>query len=200
MKDQGGWGGIGAHEHSMNEEAQGKVIKAFAAHNIALHIDDGWMGGGGSVTHKDNIDNDFVDGNGFYRTTYFVNENPGRENIFYWCLFAHRNDPHDEPGIGSVDDEGEAVAFNLDTYGFVVFDNVLGAGFDGNWNWISHETKQACDFMHELGHTLSLDDTGNTDSAMYSPAEDTQHRGFWPMGYSTNEWNSLNFNYLNWRN
>ncbi|MFA5771989.1 MAG: hypothetical protein WC974_04585 [Thermoplasmata archaeon] len=144
MKDPGGWGGIGAHEHKMSFEAQGKVIRAFANHYIALHIDDGWMGGGTSVTHyTDNIpynsqtqfdifnfkggETTDLNGDGVLEPRRF---SVNRYDIFHYCVYVHSIDG----GEGKGDVGGDTFA--------------IGKGV------ISSIPREAVCFMHELGHNL----------------------------------------------
>jgi len=130
--------------HEMSDEAVAKVLWAFARHGIALYIDRGEMGGGGQVTHLDEIyysvpaDPDDTPGDMDdiydYKDAYFSN---AREGIFHWCLMAHLevNDPLLSDILGRGDCPGDT---------FALYDDNL----DGD------ATKQAKTFQHELGHNI----------------------------------------------
>lgn len=124
--------------HTMSSEAKTTVIKAFSRHNIALHIDDGAMGGGTSVTHDDELDyNTEWD---IYYNNYFT---ANRRHIFHHCIMCHLeiNDPWDKDILGRGECPGDA---------FVLYDQNLG----GTWPWTDRTTMQAHVFMHEIGHNL----------------------------------------------
>ena len=94
-----------------------------------LHIDDGSMGGGGTITHHDKFTDDVESD---CKDNYFSNE---RKGIFHYCVFAHKNKDGSNTKLGSADGPG---------YFFVIFD---ANSDDGN-------KKQEIEFMHELGHNL----------------------------------------------
>lgn len=98
--------------HRMSGEAKSLVINAFARHNIALHIDDGCMGGGGDIiSHQDKTafymkpgdNNDLWDykwgngwdlnGNGILNSNEIAylhgHFNYNRWGIFHYCIFAN---------------------------------------------------------------------------------------------------------------
>jgi len=133
--------------HEMSDEAVAKVAWAFARHGIALHIDRGEMGGGGQVTHLDEIyysdpaDPDDTHGDMDdiydYKDAYFSN---AREGIFHWCLMAHNERGTSNWGQGDVRSDTFAV-------------------------YTGHSFNVASVFMHELGHNLNVIDwdTPGTD-------------------------------------
>ena len=131
--------------HKMTMEAKCMVINAFLKaprsifpYGIRLHIDDGLLGGGGSVDFVEILaiedkPGDFDDLNDFY-DHYFSSD---RKRIFRYCVFAHKIDTG-RSGRRSGPDR------------FVIADahEVVNPDAKG------HIYGQAGTFMHELGHML----------------------------------------------
>lgn len=114
------------------EESQNMVIYSFAKQNIGLHIDDGCMGGGNSITMTDELKYLEESEEDVLLSTHFDNTNRG--GIFFYCIFAYRNSPNEGSGSGILGESGKP---------FIVFDAT-------RWD----ATDQAHTFMHELGHNL----------------------------------------------
>lgn len=133
--------------HAMSNNAKEKVINAFSDHDIVMHIDDGSMGGGGSI-------NDFLEeitgeeennlrlNTGLYGT---IDPNaPGnhgfnqvnRKGIFHYCIVAH---------------------YLKDAHGYLGFARTPGYSFEVYDQAIKyHEYSFAKVFIHELGHNIGL--------------------------------------------
>ena len=124
--------------YKMKEKAQFPVIKAFSRNNIGLHIDDGCMGGGGSLNKFDEKFTDSVK-NALSSNTYGTGSNRGFDHTkdnFYYCVFAYKNKEGSSTAYGT--------AYSVPGYYFVVY--------DANTN--NRNQKQETEFMHELGHHL----------------------------------------------
>jgi len=106
---------------------------------ITLHIDDGCMGGGGSLGKHDSKFTDSVESALYANNNYGSGSNTGfdkssRSGIFHYCVFADKNK------------DGSSTSTGFGQYGgdfFVIFDGT----FSGSSN-------QANTFMHEMGHNI----------------------------------------------
>ncbi|RLF68594.1 MAG: hypothetical protein DRN57_03490, partial [Thermoplasmata archaeon] len=77
-------------EYRMKEGAQNKVIRPFGKHDIALHIDDGCMGGGNSIIMTDELKYLSNDENDVLYNQNFRDKNPDRIGIFHWVIFCNK--------------------------------------------------------------------------------------------------------------
>jgi len=145
---------------------------------ITLHIDDGCMGGGGQITHQDELatedkDGDLNDWNDFYGNNNYFNSD--RKHIFRYCIFAHE-----------IDTGKSGRCDHIDLFIVADADSV-----------VNHEIKgQAGTFMHELGHTLGLDDDlfdgiDNDQSDDWTWPWDTDH----PYNRYANYKSCMNYRY-----
>jgi len=120
--------------HRMEETAQNLVIRAFGRHGITLHIDDGCMGGGGSIGWNDNgfitsaEESSLYDSKGYDRTGSFCFK-PEHKGVFRYCILAEDTDGTAH-GSAPGDDFTIGVKHFQSTLSFV------------------HT------FMHELGHNI----------------------------------------------
>ena len=137
--------------------AQNLVIKSFSKHDIALHIDDGCMGGGEALTGS-NFDNDVTDTefkNNYYGNTAVFNSN--RHNIFRYCLIA----PYHEGIYGeSFPQTNPTTGRRYSHYGdrFIIADQEVR-----NEGLFDTETEWSMNFIHELGHGLGLAHPSDND-------------------------------------
>jgi len=183
-------------DHSHRPLYLDDVIDSFANHNIALHIDDGCMGGGrGNIPHTDVLESPWEE-------TYQSQEiyfNPDRLHIFHYCVMAHRilfEGSTDRSGVGGGDS-------------FTVAHEVVKVDRD----WIT------ATFMHELGHTLGLHHYGDVGQCPHAPDHENGagcpdyvsimsyyyqlHPDRWPSSWNGfpsygsrpgwNDWDNLNF-------
>ena len=169
-------------EYRMKEGAQNKVIRPFGKHEIALHIDDGCMGGGeGNIPYKQKMSEEMKDDlfyNKSYYSKYFDSTRHGK---FHHCIFADlgwlHNWNHWHGGQGEF--AGDS---------FIVFE-----GDCDN----SKETANC--FMHELGHNLlgtspsHLDGDGHCDDSDCSMQNDARDG---EVDYCIDCWNSLYLPYV----
>jgi hypothetical protein len=177
-------------KHKMRKGAKDKVTGAFKKHGIALHIDDGSMGGGGPIPHekktkfyRDNGDNnDFWDKHKInsFETTIQKGYYNTRQSVFHYCIFAHNAESDDKSthlGKGEIpytDKKGIEGADDL----IIGDENKLKKnaelldlyGLSDYYDLFQTlgylppvgdaDTIQAAIFMHELGHNLNLEYTG----------------------------------------
>jgi len=170
--------------HRMEERPRNLVIRALGRHDITLHIDDGYMGGGEAIEHDSDISmSDFTDYSygrggsngqmGFTTGLNAVAKGMGdRMGIFFYVLIAHDStDNHFYSG-----QEGETRIWRT-----LILDNRISRGHTSDyWMWV---------FMHETGHIWlgnGIDGThqsagggyehcSNYDCAMY--ADENNYRG-----------------------
>ena len=134
---------------------------------ITLHIDDGCMGGGGTII-KSQFDHisfgDETQGNNphpeylNFHDDFKDNPNPNQDtfddsrvDIFYYCVFAHKTWAYVErDGVWSWRDDREGISSGAD---ILISDSDLGNWLEGD---ADYPTDQAATFMHELGHRLGL--------------------------------------------
>jgi len=120
---------------SLGSYAREKLIAAFADHNIALHLDQGELGGGSETAERverlydrrPGVMNDFFD----FMEKYFTLD---RHGVFFWCLM---------PSGGTFIDGQQVGGFNY------------GDGFTVANTWPTDALLGSA-FMHELGHGLFL--------------------------------------------
>jgi hypothetical protein len=134
---------FGEHEHKLSSAAKTKLITVFADHGIRLHIDDGSMGGGGSITHVDNINE--AQWNAYTTETGGPNGDEGftqnRYGIFFYWLIVHDTNEPVDPIDGPIYYVGQE-AVSPGWYQ-VFFDARVGD--DATRLWL---------YMHEFGHAV----------------------------------------------
>ncbi|RLF73991.1 MAG: hypothetical protein DRN55_01570 [Thermoplasmata archaeon] len=184
--------------HRMEETPQNLVIRAFGRHDITLHIDDGCMGGGEIVPHKDvirfpwagsthNTEDRDGDGNP---------DSPGQLDDFF--DFKYGGDDNFN-GVIDGTETGSLGYFNHNRFGifhYVLFTHETESWYDppgpdpGQWfinaaGWgeqpargtsdgndfiiTSRASNQASVFMHELGHNLGLFHSQERDGSDRDP-------------------------------
>jgi hypothetical protein len=165
-------------EYKMSNEAKEKVILAFFKAckygvNITLHIDDGCMGGGNSITYAKKLSID--EANNLYDNEFTNN----RKGIFYYCVRAFLNP--------SGDDTVGGKAFHIPNDWFVMYMGIWSADNEG---------KMTRNCIHELGHDLGLYHTSHTypagkveGNAKTCMNEDDRYT----VDYHSIEWQSLDF-------
>ncbi|MEW5937437.1 MAG: hypothetical protein AB1665_06440, partial [Candidatus Thermoplasmatota archaeon] len=143
--------------HDLPIEAIWKLKKAFSSGHIALHIDNGWMGGG-TVTNEDpwwiwfsgTGDPNTLDTVEEFKDVYFT---PSRDGIFHWCLMAIYE--HDGPTVIGRSEAGGST--------FVVYHGTLQLLGKADSQHV------ASAFMHELGHNIlgKLDASHQSDDSYH---------------------------------
>ncbi len=140
--------------YTFSKESQYLLCNAFVRHNITLHIDDGGMGEGGELVPYDEImswgalDNT--------RSKYFLhwNNHNWRLGVFHYAIICCQID-FSRPAGGC--------AFATDSF-------TVGGQYVRNWAWAfylqgsSYHKAFASVMMHELGHTLGLNNFGGIDN------------------------------------
>ncbi|RLF69216.1 MAG: hypothetical protein DRN57_01380, partial [Thermoplasmata archaeon] len=148
--------------------AQNKVIRPFGKHDIALHIDDGCMGGGESIKHTETLSEDEF--NDLFDKKYNTNEGftQSRKKIFHYCIFA------DNIWTGR---SGKSYSSNkfVVADGHSVVNPIIG----------SHVKGQAGSFMHELGHSLGLFEGSESKGPGYFPGIDNDKSDDWTWPWNT---------------
>jgi len=123
-------------EYKFPENSQNKVIKRFGKHSICLHIDDGCMGGGGSLNKYDSKFSDTIETqlkNNNYGTGSNKGFTPGRKHIFHYFVIADKNN------------KGSSTAWGFGEY---------MSDFAVQYGGTVRASDQAHNFMHELGHNI----------------------------------------------
>lgn len=126
--------------YRMPERSKQYLLSVFARHGIALHIDDGWMGGGEEIPYDEEPSFDRL-----YRTYFlggFTGDERWRQGVFHYAVLWGPN-----PGKKSVG------GFNFCQDGFVV---CVGTIRTYRLREEARTTTTASLFMHELGHNLGL--------------------------------------------
>ena len=174
--------------YKMSSGAKEDVIEAFKDHNIRLHIDDGSMGGGGPIPHKNSLYYDpneywfWVDGSGdfnnprrkagdnddFYDYKFDPNHfNPNRKGIFHYALFIHDIECEGFPDAGAASDTpGDDICM----------------GHEG----LDSDSDVAKRFMHELGRNFGLGTATTKDTVMYKISVEATC-----IDYIDDEWKSI---------
>lgn len=169
--------------HEMTDEAQYKVIGAFAKQNIHLWIDDGWMGGGQDIGYSEFITfGDTDPDNPTYPDFYTDYKNNGffsinRLGIFHYAIFCDKSWAMSE-GIFTSNRIGLAEAIGGNDF-------IVCTGYSKNT------------FMHELGHDLglmhSMEKAGTFNYPQYydTKSEAKQTIMYYQSGSSTNDYDEL---------
>ena len=133
--------------HRPTKEALRLVVDAFSRQRIALHLDDGSLGGGNEVGHQDStwfldhpLLSDFWD-------IKRLNFDPNRTLVFRYALYVHTI---------AFTPVGIAGMAEIGGNDFIIASHVLEG-------YVNRVYVQAAVFMHELGHTLNLRHGGNDD-------------------------------------
>jgi len=162
------------------KESQYLLCNAFARHNITLHIDDGCMGGGGElIPYREVLTGH---GMGDARTKYFLHwdHHNWRLGVFHYAIISSQIDFSRPVG---------GCAFDVDSF-------AIGEQYVRNWAWAfylqgsNYHRAFASVVMHELGHTLGLNNFGGIDNM------DTRfpwNKGFWEWG---NYRSCMNYRYV----
>ena len=128
--------------HKMKEKAKILVIRAFARHDISLHIDDGCMGGGTNVPMQSSNTFSYPSDWDNYYNSHFLKLKSGsashRDGVFHYCLMAKSK----APGSNSRG-QGGCPGYSGHTDMFVTYD----------MKSLSSKN-QVNGFIHELGHNL----------------------------------------------
>ena len=133
-------------DYTFPKESQWMVENAFAKHNITLHIDDGWNGGGDYVPYQDSLTgNELM----HIRWKYFMNEDAHnwKRGVFHYALICSSIYWSTRPAGGRM---------------FYVDSITVGAEYVRKWTWAlmlqgsDYYTAMASGFMHELGHNLGI--------------------------------------------
>ncbi len=146
--------------HRMRETPQNLVVRAFGRHDITLHIDDGCMGGGGSIGWDDNgfitsvEESSLYDSKGYDRTGSFGFK-PEHKGVFRYCILAedtdgtaHGSAPGDDFTIG-VKHFQSTLSF-VHTFMHEPGHNILGVldtnhqSLSDSWQYIYHSRWPDC--------------------------------------------------------
>lgn len=135
--------GVGGHSHRPQQAEIDAAIQMFACHDITLNVVIS-----NAIGHT-NIINFTGGGSNNFPAIKRANFNSG--NDWHYCLFAHQHSQNPQSsGIADDDDD------------FMV---TLGA-----WpNQIGSSWDSAATFVHELGHNLGLEHSGNMDEDTSGP-------------------------------
>ena len=140
--------------YTFPKESQYLLFNAFARHNITLHIDDGSMGGGGELVPYSEI----ISGNAMdsIRSKYFLHwgSRNWRRGVFHYGIICSQIE-FSRPAGGC--------AFATDSF-------AVGGQYVRDWSWAfylqgsNYYRAFASVVMHELGHTLGLNNFGGIDN------------------------------------
>lgn len=153
--------------YTFPKESQYLLCNVFARHNITVHIDDGSMGGGGDLVPYDGRMNwrELWD----TRDSYFLDQNSWRRGVFHYALICSEIEFRRPAG---------GCAFCADSF-------TIGGQYVKNWTWSfylhgsDYYTAFASVFMHELGHTLGLNDFEGIDN---EKSRFAWNKEFWEWG------------------
>ena len=136
--------GIFGDEHMLWEESQQMVMDKFSEQGIALHIDDGCMGGGGEYFefYEKYIPQEGGIVSEYYKY-HFADE---RKGVFRYCVVVHFAG-WCHPQDYKLDYDVMAIPCNREVYRSFTPPAILPR---------QKRIATACAFMHELGHTLGL--------------------------------------------
>lgn len=138
------------HSHKPNTGALQDVIDAFDAQNIVLHIDDGSMGGGGSIGYEEYITFGQDDpAHPEYPDFYDDYKNGGqfsnnRDDIFHYVIFCDKCWADSGGGFNS---------------------NRAGRGEINGDDFVVCSSQSPYTFIHELGHNLDLSHSMESDGS-----------------------------------
>ena len=155
---------------SFPEKSRYLVWRAFARHNITIHIDDGCMGGGGEAIPFDTELT--VDSLREIRDRYFLHGDPNnwRRGVFHYAVITCF-------GIKAYGRSVSGMAFYIDAF----FIAQLKVAF---WSPLfllhgsSYHRALASVFMHELGHNLGIYN-GNTPGCDNESTKFPWQKGYW---------------------
>ena len=133
-------------DYTFPKESQWMVETAFAKHNITLHIDDGWNGGGDYVPYKDSLTGKDLQA---IRWKYFMNENAHnwKRGVFHYAIMCANIYWSFRPAGGRM--------FYIDAF-------TVGVQYVRDWMWAlrlqgsNYYKALASVWMHELGHNLGI--------------------------------------------
>lgn len=128
--------------YKLDEQQKQKMISRFAEHNISLHIDDGWMGGGEVIEKHDYVN---------YATL----------SNLYWRYFLHNDPLNWRKGVFRYVILSDSLFKNYPGFVFIGWDDAdsfaLSMGYYKNHTpGLLRDRVLVRVFMHELGHTLGL--------------------------------------------
>ncbi|KAA0006482.1 MAG: hypothetical protein FE045_02985 [Thermoplasmata archaeon] len=154
-------------DYTFPKESQWLVETAFARHNITLHIDDGWNGGGDYVPYDDALSGKELQA---IRWKYFMDDNAHnwKRGVFHYALMCSNIYWSYRPAGGRM--------FYIDSF-------TVGVQYVRDWLWAlrlqgsDYYTALASVWMHELGHNLGIFSSN-------SPGCDNDNTRFpWQAGY-----------------
>lgn len=133
-------------DYTFPKQSQWMVENAFAKHNITLHIDDGWNGGGDYVPYDDALTGKELQA---IRWKYFLNEdaNNWKRGVFHYAIMCSNIYWSFRPAGGRM--------FYIDAF-------TVGVKYVRDWLWAlrlqgsDYYTALASVWMHELGHNLGI--------------------------------------------
>lgn len=133
-------------DYTFPKQSQWLVENAFAKHNITLHIDDGWNGGGDYVPYDDALTGMDLRA---IRWKYFMNEdaNNWKRGVFHYAIICSQIYWNYRPAGGRM--------FYIDSF-------TVGEQYVRDWMWAlrlqgsNYYKAMASVFMHELGHNLGI--------------------------------------------
>ena len=155
---------------SFPEKSKYLVWRAFAKHNITLHIDDGCMGGGGEAIPFDG--GLTVNSLKEIREKYFLHGDPNnwRKGVFHYAIITCF-------GVHAFNRRVGGMAFYTDSF-FVAQIRLMALHpifcIEGSNYYIAF----AGAFMHELGHNLGIYN-GNTPGCDNRNAQFPWQKDFW---------------------
>jgi hypothetical protein len=142
-------------DYMLPKESMQMICNAFAKHNITVHFDDGFMGGGGDLIPFD--EKMYGEELQAARLKYFLNGDPNnwRKGVFHYSIIICQMGWQGRPAGGRM---------------FYVDSHCVGGQYVRNWMWAirlqgsDYITAMASVYMHELGHTLGLFDFEGIDN------------------------------------
>jgi len=141
--------------YMFSDQSAQLLCNAFTRHNITVIIDDGLMGEGGELLPYDNLTSFGELRNARDRFFLHWNHNNPRRGIFHYALICAQIDFSRRPAGGC--------AFAIDSF-------VIGGQYVKNWRpsftfqGSDYITAFASVYMHELGHTLGLNNFEGIDN------------------------------------
>ena len=170
-------------DYRLSKRSQQLLMTTFTKEKITLHIDDGWMGGGGdSIPYDKSLTIKDIEG---IRMKYFFQGDPEnwKKGVFRYAIMGSQIE------LESMDYIAGGISIYFDTIGIGVhyikthFMCLLHSRFDS-------DISIASGLMHELGHTLGI-------TPLNTPGCDKSgnpfHKDFWIYG---NYYSAMNFRYV----
>jgi len=137
--------GLFGYEHVFWEESQQMLMDKFTEHGIAVHIDDGIMGGGGEYFPF--YEKYIAQESGLASEYYKYHFADARKGVFRYCIIVHN--------AGWAHPQDYKLAY--DVMGIPSNKNFYKNVYNPNaWSPRLQRIAMSVAVMHELGHTLSL--------------------------------------------